>query len=108
MRSSTASSGRSPSAVARSVTKRAGQVPTIAAIAGSWSQSTSRLVSRPVTRSRAATISRGVVVIDGRFIAVRLPQAVSSTAAARRMPSRVRGGEDSATGVSGGTGHVAR
>src|SRR5215469_10002 len=56
----------------------------------------------------AAAIDRGVVVSAGRFIAVLLPQAASSAAAARRMPSRVRRGEDSATGVSGGTGQAAR
>src|ERR1700733_10628284 len=56
----------------------------------------------------AAAMDRGVVVNAGRFIAVLLPQAASPTAAARRMPSRVRCGEDSATGKSGGTGQAAR
>jgi hypothetical protein len=41
-------------------------------------------------------------------MAVRLPQVASSTAAARRIPSIVRRGDDSATGVSGSTGHRAR
>ena len=56
----------------------------------------------------AAAMSRGVVVSPGRVIAVRLPQSASVTAAARRIPSRARPGEASATGVSGGTGHGAR
>jgi hypothetical protein len=49
-------------------------------------------------------MDRRVVASAGRFVAVRLPQARSLTAAARKIPSRVRRGEDSATGVSGGTG----
>src|ERR1700733_12941006 len=56
----------------------------------------------------AADIDRGVVVSAGRFIAVLLPQAASLTSAARSIPCKVRRGEDSATGVSGGTGHAAR
>src|SRR5580693_2353197 len=56
----------------------------------------------------ASAIAWGVVASAGRFIAVLLPQATSLTAAARRIPSRVRRGEDSATGVSAGTGQVAR
>ena len=67
----------------------------------------SRLASRPVTRSSASAIARGVVVKDGRFMAVRLPHRSSVVSAARRMPSIVRCGEESATGVSAGTGHTA-
>ncbi len=53
-------------------------------------------------------MDRGVVVSAGRFSAVLLPQAASPTCAARRIPCRVRRGEDSATGVSGDTGQGAR
>ena len=53
-------------------------------------------------------MDRGVVVSAGRFSAVVLPQAASSAATARSIPCRVRRGEDSATGVSGGTGQGAR
>src|SRR5256885_8540088 len=56
----------------------------------------------------ACAIAPGVVVIPGRVIAVRLPQAASLTAAARTIPSMVRRGEDNATGVSGETGQGAR
>src|SRR5580658_9745287 len=56
----------------------------------------------------AAAMDRGVVVSAGRFIAVLLPQTASLTAAARRIPSRVRCGEESAIGVSAGTGQAAR
>src|ERR1700684_1538261 len=56
----------------------------------------------------AAAMDRGVVVSAGRFVAGLLPQAASLTAAARRIPSRVRRGEESATGVSAGTGQGAR
>src|ERR1700761_8078648 len=56
----------------------------------------------------ASAMDRGVVASAGRFIAVLLPQDRSLTAAARRIPCRVRRGEDSATGVPGGTGQVAR
>src|SRR5882724_1920542 len=56
----------------------------------------------------ACAMAPGVVVRPGRFIAVRLPQAASLTAAARRIPSMVRRGEDSATGVPGGTGQRDR
>jgi hypothetical protein len=56
----------------------------------------------------AVAMSRGVVVSPGRFMAVRLPQSASRTAAARRIPSMVLRGEESATGVSAGTGQGAR
>src|SRR5246127_5284678 len=56
----------------------------------------------------ASAMSLGVVASAGRFIAVLLPQTASLTAAARRIPCSVRRGEDSATGVSGGTGQAAR
>ena len=51
----------------------------------------------------ASAISLGVVASAGRFSAVVLPQSASLTAAARRIPSRVRRGEDSEIGVPGGT-----
>ena len=52
-------------------------------------------------------MDRGVVTRPGRFSAVRLPQAgVEQAAAARRSPCRVRPGEASTTGVSGGTGQL--
>ena len=66
------------------------------------------LAASPATRSIAAAMSRGVVVSPGSVIAVRLPQSASVAAAARRIPSRARPGEASATGVWAGTGHGAR
>src|SRR5262249_22602522 len=96
-----------PSRLALPVMKCAGQLPTIAATAGSSVQETSRLVPWPATRSSAATMSPGVVVSAGRFIAVRLPHFRSVTVAAQMSPSTVHRGEDNAMGVSAGAGHSA-
>ena len=87
---------------------RAGQVFTMLAMAASGTQSISAVAAGPATRSSAAAISRGVVVSAGRVSAVRGPHCASATSAARSRPSMVRAGDDSATGVSGSTGHTER
>src|ERR1700743_969093 len=56
----------------------------------------------------ASAMDRGVVASAGRFIAVVLPHVASPTAAARRIPCRVRRGDESAPGGPGGPGQVAR
>src|SRR5215469_15286366 len=101
------SSGLSPSAVARAVEKRAGQLRTIDAMASSGSQPTRALTAGPATRSSVRTISPTVTVTDGRLTAVGSPHAVGAASAARSSPSIARAGELSATAVSGGTGAFA-
>ena len=55
----------------------------------------------------AVAIYRGVVAARAGSARSAAP-AASLTSAARRIPCRVRRGEDSAIGVSGGTGQAAR
>ena len=79
-----------PSARARAASKRAGQLPTIASIAGSGIQSIEFARRRaPATRSNAAAISPGVVSRPGVVSAVRLPQVASSTVAAVTIAATV-------------------
>ncbi len=80
----------------------------ILAICASGSQSISAVASLPATRSNAWAISPTVVVIAGRFTAVRAPHCPALAVAARRMPRTVLPGDESATGVSGATGQRAR
>ena len=85
----------------------AGQLVMMRVIASSGAQSMRAAASGPATRASAAAISPGVVDRAGRFMAVRGPQSVSLASSARIRPSMVRAGDESATGVSGGTGHTA-
>ena len=108
MTSSNEVGAASPSSFARGVENLAGQLPTMARIASSWTQSTRLLGFVFVARSSALSMSLGVVDRAGRFSAVRLPQVRSSAVMALTIPSIVRAGDDRAIGVDAGTGQVAR
>ena len=101
-------SGSKPSARARAASITAGQLVTMLAMVGSGVQSIRLVACLPPSFSRAKAIVPTVVDRAGRLMAVRAPHASSLASAARISPSMVRAGEESATAVSGGTGHTAR
>ena len=78
------------------------------AIVGSGVQSIKSAAALPPSFSSAAAMAPTVVDKAGRLMAVRAPHASSLASAALISPSMVRAGEESATAVSGGTGHEAR
>ena len=99
-------SGVKPSAFARAVSKRAGQLPTMDSIFGSGCAFTSARAVAPPIRSSASSMSATVTEIPGNINILELPHALASRlSACIRLRITPRGeskykGKDSGTGRS--------